>query len=221
MRHYWIMYQITLSKIFFENCMIPWEKVTSSLDSYFCWSPPVVLGHTVCSICLKYIFHTVVGRFIPLGITVNYGDLQFAEWITVARRSEMSAEWKVRFAICIASVAIQAFTKLLFSFSDVLKTTNCTRPYHRMESMRKSYILSWLLFVLISSSRIRTYSLLYWPKVYIPHCGGPFFLMSLGIIPFSTIFWRKNHGGPSIWDVCWVEGQVCNLHRFCGHSSVY
>jgi hypothetical protein len=44
----------------------------------------------------------------------------------VARRSEMSAEWKVRFAICIASVAIQAFTKLLFSFSDVLKTTNCT-----------------------------------------------------------------------------------------------
>jgi hypothetical protein len=30
----------------------------------------------------------------------------------VARRSEMSAEWKVRFTICIASVAIQAFTKL-------------------------------------------------------------------------------------------------------------
>jgi hypothetical protein len=38
---------------------------------------------------------------------VNYGDLQFAERIMVARRSEMSAEWKVRFAICIASVAIQ------------------------------------------------------------------------------------------------------------------
>jgi hypothetical protein len=38
----------------------------------------------------------------------------------------MSAEWKVRFAICIASVAIQALTKLLFSFSDVLKTINCT-----------------------------------------------------------------------------------------------
>jgi hypothetical protein len=29
-----------------------WEKVISSLDSYFCWSPPVVLGHKVCSICL-------------------------------------------------------------------------------------------------------------------------------------------------------------------------
>jgi hypothetical protein len=43
---------------------------------------------------------------------VNYGDLQFAKRIMVARRSEMSAEWKVRFAICIASVAIQAFTKL-------------------------------------------------------------------------------------------------------------
>ena len=56
---------------------------------------------------------------------VNYGDLQFAERIMVARRSEMSAEWKVRFAICIASVAIQAFTKL-FSFSDVLKVTHCT-----------------------------------------------------------------------------------------------
>ena len=63
---------------------------------------------------------------IPLGVRVNYGDLQFAERIMVARRSEMPAEWKARFAICIASVAIQAFTKLLFSFSDVLKTTNCT-----------------------------------------------------------------------------------------------
>ena len=57
---------------------------------------------------------------------VNYGDLQFAEKIMVARRFEMSAEWKVRFAIWIASVAIHAFTKLLFSFSGVLKTTNCT-----------------------------------------------------------------------------------------------
>jgi hypothetical protein len=52
---------------------------------------------------------------------VNYGDLQFAEIIMVARRSEMSAEWKVRFAITIAPVAIQAFTKFLFSFSDVVK----------------------------------------------------------------------------------------------------
>jgi hypothetical protein len=45
---------------------------------------------------------------------VNYGDLQFAERIMVARQSEMPSEWKVRLAICIASVAIQAFTKLLF-----------------------------------------------------------------------------------------------------------
>jgi hypothetical protein len=57
---------------------------------------------------------------------INYGNLQFPERIMVARRSEMSAEWKVRFAISIASVAIQAFTKLLFSFSDVVKATNCT-----------------------------------------------------------------------------------------------
>ena len=56
---------------------------------------------------------------------VNHCELQFAERIMVARRSEMSAEWKVRFAICIASVAIQAFTKL-FSFSDALKATNST-----------------------------------------------------------------------------------------------
>jgi hypothetical protein len=38
----------------------------------------------------------------------------------------MSAEWKVRFAISIGSVSFQAFTKLLFNFSDVVKATNCT-----------------------------------------------------------------------------------------------
>ena len=47
---------------------------------------------------------------VPLGIMVNYGDLQFAERIMVARQSEMPSGWKVRLAICIASVAIQAFT---------------------------------------------------------------------------------------------------------------
>jgi hypothetical protein len=57
---------------------------------------------------------------------VSYGDLRFPERIMVARRSEMSAEWKVRFAISVASVAIQAFTKLLCCFSDVLKATHCT-----------------------------------------------------------------------------------------------
>ena len=38
----------------------------------------------------------------------------------------MSAEWKVRFAMSITSVAIQAFTKWLFSFASVLKATHCT-----------------------------------------------------------------------------------------------
>ena len=57
---------------------------------------------------------------------VIYGDLQFPERIMVSRRFGMSAEWKVRFAMSIASVAIQAFTKLLFNFSDVVKATNCT-----------------------------------------------------------------------------------------------
>jgi hypothetical protein len=41
---------------------------------------------------------------ISLGVMVNYGDLQFAKRIMVARRSEMSAEWKVRFAICTQSI---------------------------------------------------------------------------------------------------------------------
>jgi hypothetical protein len=57
---------------------------------------------------------------------VIYGDLQFPERIMVSRRFGMSAEWKVRFAMSIASVAIQAFTKLLFNFSDVVNATNCT-----------------------------------------------------------------------------------------------
>jgi hypothetical protein len=105
----------------------------------------------------------------------------------ISPRSAYNGQCQKWFAICIASVAIQAFTKLLFSFSDVLKTTNCTfqevdnivclevgiavydelfscmcaaewmikadrkgkasglenlTPYHRMESMRKSNILS-------------------------------------------------------------------------------
>jgi uncharacterized ferredoxin-like protein len=72
-----------------------------------------------CAICgLQYIGETKQqlskrSFIIPLGVMVNYGDLQFAERVMVARRSEMSAEWKVMFAIYIASVAIQAFTKLL------------------------------------------------------------------------------------------------------------
>jgi hypothetical protein len=63
--------------------------------------------------------HHILQCLIPLGVMVNYGDLQFAERIRMARRSEMSAEWKVRFAICIASVAIQAFTKGPFFFKGV------------------------------------------------------------------------------------------------------
>ena len=57
-----------------------------------------------------------------------------------------------------------------------------------MESIRKINILSWLLFLLVFPSRIMAYSFLNWPKVYIPHWGGPFFWMSLVIIPFSKIF---------------------------------
>ena len=44
----------------------------------------------------------------------------------------------------------------------------------------KSNILSWLLFLLVSSSRIRAYNLLNWPKVYIPHYGGPFCFNQFG-----------------------------------------
>jgi hypothetical protein len=62
------------------------------------------------------------------------------------------------------------------------------RPYHRMEPMWKCNILSWLLFVLVSFSCIKAYSLLSWLKVYIPHLWWAVFLKSLGIIPFSKIF---------------------------------
>ena len=61
------------------------------------------------------------------------------------------------------------------------------RPNHRMELMRKSYIFSWLLFLLVSSSRITTYSLLNWPKVYIPHRWDVYW-KSVSIMPFSKIF---------------------------------
>jgi xanthine/uracil permease len=75
---------------------------------------------------------------------VNYGDLQFAERIMMASRSEMSAEWKARFAICIASVAIQAFTKLLFSLSS-LDSYFCWSPPvvlgHTVCSIGLKYIL--------------------------------------------------------------------------------
>jgi hypothetical protein len=48
---------------------VQWKKVISSLNSYLCWSPPVALGHTVCSIGPTYIFHTVMDRFLmSLGI---------------------------------------------------------------------------------------------------------------------------------------------------------
>jgi hypothetical protein len=42
---------------------------------------------------------------------VNYGDLQFVERIMAARRSEMSAEWNVRIAMCIARGMIKADRK--------------------------------------------------------------------------------------------------------------
>jgi hypothetical protein len=74
-----------------------------------------------------------------------------------------------------------------------------------MESMRKSNILSLLLCLLVSSSRIRTYSLLNWPKIYISHCGGPFFLMSLVIIPFSKIFF---------WHYYWIHKPIMSHFYF-------
>ena len=52
----------------------------------------------------------------------------------------------------------------------------------KMESMKTSNILSWLLFLLVSSS-----------KVYIPHCGGPFFYE----FGHHTVF--KNIFDSAIW----------------------
>jgi hypothetical protein len=42
--------------------------VTFSLPKESWW--PVVLGHTVCSIGPKYIFHTVAGRFILMSLGI-------------------------------------------------------------------------------------------------------------------------------------------------------
>ena len=64
------------------------------------------------------------------------------------------------------------------------------RPYHRMESVRKCNILSSLLFLLVSPSRIMTYSLLNWPKVYIPHCGGPLFEWVWVSYSFQKYLWQ-------------------------------
>jgi hypothetical protein len=76
--------------------------------------------YTVFNNILTVLFDTFTNNVsFPLGVMVNYGDLQFAERIMVARRSEMSAEWKVGFAICIASVAIQAFTNRFQQYFDI------------------------------------------------------------------------------------------------------
>ena len=76
------------------------------------------------------------------------------------------------------------------------------RPYNRMESMRKSSLLSWLLFLLVSPSRIMTYSLLNWPKVYIPHCGGLFFEWVWVSYCFQKYFW---HFQKYFWQCCLIH----------------
>ena len=124
MRHYWLMYQIALSRIFLKPVWYP-----NSLKKN---GPPQCRIYTLGQLSKLYVlirleetnkkesreditfshwFHSVI-RFsnqeafpflyafiIPLAVMVNYGDIQFPERIMVARRSEMSAEWKVRFAI--------------------------------------------------------------------------------------------------------------------------
>ena len=150
MGHYWLMYQIALSKIFLKTVWYPnsfkkrpttvWNIYFGRIEQTVCLgetnnnrSQDSILLFLIDSIRwlgLKFsnpeAFPFLSAFIIPLGVMVNYGDLQFDDRIMVVRWSEMSAEWKVRYAVCIASVAIQAFTKLLLSFSDVLKATNCT-----------------------------------------------------------------------------------------------
>ena len=64
------------------------------------------------------------------------------------------------------------------------------RPYHRMDSMRKSNILSWLLFCWSPPVVLGHTVCSIGPKYIFHTVAGRFFLMSLGIIPFSTIFWQ-------------------------------
>ena len=97
------------------------------------------------------------------------------------RRATMilSANWRSPWLTIIPSGMIKADRKVKASgFENV-------RPYHWMESMKKSNILSWHLIWLVSSSRIRICSVLNSPNIF--HTGGPF-IECLGIIPFSKIF---------------------------------
>jgi hypothetical protein len=74
---------------------------------------------------------------------VNYGDLQFAERIMVARQSEMAAEWKIRFADRRATMILSANSGMIKADrKGKASGLENLRPYHRMESLRKSNILS-------------------------------------------------------------------------------
>ena len=64
------------------------------------------------------------------------------------------------------------------------KRTRCYSYENTYINELKSHIS---IFVLVSPSRIMTYSLLNWSKVYISHWSAVFW-MSLGIIPFSKVF---------------------------------
>ena len=137
MRHYWLMYQTVLSKIFLKTVWYPNSSKQCGIYTMGQLSKLYViirLGETNTNRNQDSILRFLIVSFgdkilsfliqelslsfpfiIPLGVMVNYGDLQLAERIMVVRWSEMSAEWKVKFAVCIASVAIQAFTKLLLT----------------------------------------------------------------------------------------------------------
>ena len=151
MRHYWIMYQITLSKISLKTVWYP-----NSLKKN---GPPQCGIYTLGQLSKLYVLIRLketntnksqerillflIDSIRWYGLKFSNPELSFScllyhptggygqlWWPSVCRKNHggpsKSVEWKVRFAPCIASVAIQAFTKLLFSFSDVLKVTNCT-----------------------------------------------------------------------------------------------
>ena len=76
--------KVLTQMFFFYHRMESMRKSNILSWLLFVWSPPVVLGHTVCSIGPKYIFHTVAGRFF--------------EWVWVSYRFQQyfdSAIWYI------------------------------------------------------------------------------------------------------------------------------
>jgi hypothetical protein len=124
MGHYWLIYQIALSKIFLKTVWCPnsfnkrpttvWNIYFGPIEQTVCPNTTrrptkidvkracyffslIPFGDKVLSFLIQSFLFPVC-FIIPLGVMVNYGDLQFAERIMVARRSLLSGRSGLHFA---------------------------------------------------------------------------------------------------------------------------